>query len=121
MRQDFFALRIWKGYREAECAWVSLASDNTSPNTSNNTSINTPQNGRDHRHDQRHERSRDADGQGQGAAGRGGEGGEGAAAGGVLCLLLYAPRRKMLEAWHIASGKRIGYAHPLVQGFNTEP
>ena len=84
--QDFFALRIWKGYREAQCAWASLSSigavhgqpsvdgqayvhGQTPIRSSDNTSDNTSQNGRDYTHDQGHAR---AEGQGQGAAGRGG-------------------------------------------------
>lgn len=62
--EDFFVLRMWKGYRESECGWTSVC------------------------------RQRASSGEGREGKGDPGEVEDGAVYGeGDLCLMIYAPRR----------------------------
>jgi hypothetical protein len=82
-----------QGYREPECAFLKLQGP-ARPEASAGDAAGTPRVGEPAGSPR--------------AAGGAATAGECAPAGGMLCLALHAPRRRQLEVWHVASGRRLG-------------
>ena len=101
-------LRLFKGYRESEVAWVAVDRASSPERGADGARAGAGESGG---------WAQDADGAGEADGGAGVDDVDDAARLGqedAQCLLIYAPRRKILEAWRWLPASRIGAARMKV-------